>query len=214
MKKYFVAMSLVFLCLAVALVFPRSGSSYPMVNESGCRVCHDLGDFAIEGLHGTHTECFACHDGPTELGNVKSSACLACHPGRIPGSNAEQCDLIVYHEGNPDYMPSDASCLSMGCHNDDCEGVPVTTTTPAATTEPVTTCPSIEMYGQNSLEVTFLRAVRDNLLSQTAEGQELIKLYYQWSPVIVKAMEEDETFKQELKDMIDKLLPAIEKTVE
>ena len=79
---------------------------------------------------------------------------------------------------------------------------------------PATTCPSKEIYGEGSLEVTLLRAVRDNLLSQTPEGQELIKLYYQWSPVIVKAMEEDEALKQEFKDMIDKLLPVIEQTVE
>jgi hypothetical protein len=96
----------------------------------------------------------------------------------------------------------------MGCHSDDCDGVPVTTTAPA------TTCPSQEIYGEGSLELTLLRAVRDNLLSQTPEGQELIKLYYQWSPVILKAMEEDEGFKQALKDMIDKVLPVISKTVE
>jgi len=70
------------------------------------------------------------------------------------------------------------------------------------------------MYGEGSREVTLLRALRDNLLSQTSEGKELIKLYYQWSPVIVRAMETDEGFKKELKSMIDELLPLIEKAVE
>lgn len=208
MKKNFAAISLVFLYLALALVFPRLSASYTMVNESGCRECHDLGEFSLEGLHGVHLTCFVCHDGPVQLGNVNSSACLACHPGGVPGSNADKCDLIVAHEGNPNYMPSDASCLSMGCHSDDCDGVPITTTTPA------TTCPSTEIYGVGSLEVTTLRALRDNLLNKTPEGQELIKFYYQWSPVILRAMEEDKAFKQELKEMIDKLLPVIEKTVE
>jgi hypothetical protein len=96
----------------------------------------------------------------------------------------------------------------MGCHSDDCSGVPITTTKPASP------CPSKEIYGEGSLEVALLRAVRDKLLSQTPEGQELITLYYRWSPVLVKAMEEDETFKEEFKNIIDELLPLIEKTVE
>ena len=208
MRKGFAVISCICFCLAVAMAFPRLSASHPMVDESGCRECHDLGDFSLEGLHGMHLDCFACHDGPTQLGTVNSSACLACHPGSMPDTNAERCDLIVFHEGNPNYIPSGASCLSMGCHSVDCDGVPVTTTKPA------TTCPSIEIYGEGSLEVTLLRAVRDNLLSQTPEGQELIKLYYQWSPVMVKAMEEDEAFKEEFKNMIDKLLPMIEKAVE
>jgi hypothetical protein len=185
-----------------------------MVNESGCRACHSLGDFSLEGLHGTHLVCFSCHDGPTQLGTVNSAACLACHPGRIPGSDAEKCDLIVFHEGNPNYMPSDASCMSVDCHSDDCNGVPVTTSAPSTTTAPVTTCPAKEIYGEGSPEVTLLRALRDNLLSKSPEGQELIKLYYQWSFLILRAMEEDEEFKQELNDMIDELLPVIEEAVE
>ena len=214
MKKYFAVISCICLCLAAAMIFPRLSASHPMVNEAGCRECHDLGDFSVEGLHGVHLTCFVCHDGPVQLGNVNSSACLACHPGREPDRNADKCDLIVFHEGNPSYMSSGASCLSMGCHSEDCNGVPVTTSVPITTSTPATTCPSKEIYGEGSPEVILLRAVRDNLLSQTPEGQELIQLYYQWSPVILRAMEEDEAFKQELKDMIDELLPIIEKTVE
>ena len=52
------------------------------------------------------------------------------------------------------------------------------------------------------------------MLSQTPEGQEVIKLYYQWSPVIVKAMEEDEEFKAEVKEMIDGVLLVIRRDVE
>jgi cell wall-associated protease len=96
----------------------------------------------------------------------------------------------------------------MGCHFDDCNGVPTTTT------EPVTTCPSEEIYGEASLEVPLLRAFRDNLLSKTPEGQELIQLYYRWSPVIVKMIEKDESFKQEVKQMIDEVLPLIRELVE
>ena len=41
-------------------------------------------------------------------------------------------------------------------------------------------------------------------------GNELIKLYYQWSPVIVRAMEADEEFKEDVKDMVDELLGMVE----
>jgi len=37
------------------------------------------------------------------------------------------------------------------------------------------------------------------VLSTTTEGQEIIKLYYEWSPAIVTVMEEDEEFKEEVK---------------
>jgi len=70
-------------------------------------------------------------------------------------------------------------------------------------------CAAKEIYGKYSKEVEFLRQVRDNVLSQTEEGRELIRLYYQWSPVIVKAMEEDDEFKEEVKEMIDGILPLI-----
>ena len=201
MKKGFVVIYSICLCLAVAMAFPRLSAAHPLVDESGCRECHDLGDFSLEGLHGMHLDCFACHDGEVKRGTVHSSACLACHPGSMPDSDAERCDLIGFHEGNTGYIPSGASCLSMGCHIDECP-------------EPPTTCPSIEIYGEGSFEVTLLRALRDNLLSQTPEGQELIKLYYQWSPVMVQAMGEDEAFKEEFKNMIDLLLPMIEQAVE
>ena len=75
-------------------------------------------------------------------------------------------------------------------------------------------CPSMQIYGENSEEVQVLRNFRDDVLSQTPAGQELIKLYYQWSPMIVKAMEEDEEFKEEVKEMIDGVLPMIKGEVE
>ena len=206
MKKDFAVIIFFFLCVSIALVLPQISSSHPMVNADGCRVCHDLGDFSLEGLHGVHLNCFTCHDGAPELGTVNSSACLACHPQ--PEGDGETCDLVVFHEGNSNYQPAGATCLSMGCHGDDCSDVPITTSTPD------TTCPSTEIYGEGSSEVALLRAFRDNLLGQSPEGKELIKLYYQWSPVIVKAMGTDEGVKEELKNIIDELLPLIEQTVE
>ena len=70
-------------------------------------------------------------------------------------------------------------------------------------------CVAETIYGEESQKTQTLRFFRNNLLSQTPEGQELIKLYYQWSPVIVKAMEGDEEFKEEVKEMMDGVLSLI-----
>lgn len=74
-------------------------------------------------------------------------------------------------------------------------------------------CPVTQIYGNNSEKTQLLRYVRDNIFNKTLEGQEIIALYYHWSPIIVKAMEADEEFKQEIKDMIDKVLSIIKDVV-
>ena len=71
-------------------------------------------------------------------------------------------------------------------------------------------CPSKTIYGEHSDETEFLRQFRDNVLSKTPEGQEIIKLYYEWSPIIVKAMEADEEFKEEVRAMVDEILGMVE----
>jgi hypothetical protein len=71
-------------------------------------------------------------------------------------------------------------------------------------------CPSETIYSTDSAETQLLRSLRDNVLSQTHEGKELIKLYYQWSPAIVRAMEHDEEFKEDIKAMVDRVLGMIE----
>ena len=70
-------------------------------------------------------------------------------------------------------------------------------------------CPTEVIYGEYSKETELLRYLRDNILSQAPEGQEIIRLYYEWSPAIVKAMEGDEAFKDQVKDMIDGILILI-----
>jgi hypothetical protein len=46
-------------------------------------------------------------------------------------------------------------------------------------------------------------------LNQTLEGQELIRIYYQWSPAIIEVMVRDEGFKNEVRDIIEEVLPTI-----
>jgi hypothetical protein len=68
-------------------------------------------------------------------------------------------------------------------------------------------CPVVQLYGEGSEQVQLLRNFRDTVLRETLEGQQLMKLYYEWSPVVVKAMEADDEFKEGVKEMIDWILP-------
>ncbi len=70
------------------------------------------------------------------------------------------------------------------------------------------------VYGKDSETTQLLRYFRNNVLEKTSAGQEMINLYYEWSPAIVKAMEGDEEFKEEIKEMIDGILPLIRREVE
>ena len=74
---------------------------------------------------------------------------------------------------------------------------------------PKGTCTSIDLYGENSAEIQLLRHFRDTFLDTFQAGKELVKLYYQWSPHIFRAMESDEEFKQEVKDLVDEVLGLI-----
>lgn len=47
------------------------------------------------------------------------------------------------------------------------------------------------------------------MLSKTPVGQEIIRLYYAWGSTIIKAMEEDEEFKEDVKEMVDGVLELI-----
>jgi hypothetical protein len=218
MKKSFSVMFFVCLCLSIAVVFPRLSTSEEIVDETtSCLGCHVNGEAKhdVVVLHNTDHfidgQCANCHEGGDSNGPVRASACLACHPDENPGpgTNADKCDLMELHEGSLDYDPApDPSCFSStDCHLNQCNGASTTTTTTQATTsQDGGSCPSEEIYGEGSLEVTLLRGVRDNVLSQTPEGREIIKLYYQWSPVVTMAIRNDKAFKAEIKELLDGML--------
>ena len=75
-------------------------------------------------------------------------------------------------------------------------------------------CPIEQIYGFHSEEVALLRNFRDTLLSKTPAGQEMIKLYYGWSPAIAQVIGKDKEFKEEVKRMIDPIVLLIKKTLE
>jgi len=85
-----------------------------------------------------------------------------------------------------------------------------TTITAATTTAvPIADCSSEKIYGEHSEQTKHLRYFRDNVLSTTPEGQELIRLYYELSPTIVRMMEVDEEFKTQVKEIVDRVLLLI-----
>jgi len=88
--------------------------------------------------------------------------------------------------------------------------VPTTTSTAGpATTTTILPCPTKFLYGEYAEETVFLRCFRDDILSQTPEGQEIIRLYYELSPMIVKAMEEDGALREEVKEVIDEIIQIV-----
>jgi hypothetical protein len=89
-----------------------------------------------------------------------------------------------------------------------------TTTDSSSTTTVPGICPIELIHGEQSEKTELLRYIRDKVLSQTPQGQELIRLYYEWSPAIAKAMEADEEFKEEVKEMIDGVLEMMERGAE
>ncbi len=67
------------------------------------------------------------------------------------------------------------------------------------------------VYGDyNSKEVILLRSFRDNVLSKYVLGQIFIASYYLLSPMLVRALGENITFKKLVKTLLDKLVFKIE----
>jgi len=82
--------------------------------------------------------------------------------------------------------------------------IPTTTTT----TDQLP-CPAEKIYGEHSEEIELLRYFRDNVLCATPGGQEIIRLYYEWSTVIVKGMEEDEEFNASVKNITKLIISSL-----
>ena len=90
--------------------------------------------------------------------------------------------------------------------------ITTTTSTPSGTTSAPTTtlippfCLIEQLYGEQAEETELLRYVRDTILTTTDEGRELIRLYYQWSHMLAGILQEDETFREDVKTFIDEII--------
>jgi hypothetical protein len=68
--------------------------------------------------------------------------------------------------------------------------------------------------GKDLMAIKTIRNFRDKVLKKTPEGRALIKLYYLWSPIIVKALNQDDQFKEKVKGITYSVLPIIAQMVE
>jgi len=75
-------------------------------------------------------------------------------------------------------------------------------------------CAAEKIYGENSEQTDLLREYRDNVLSKTPEGQEVIKTYYKFSPTIVNLLENSPAMRKKAKVFMDSMLLGIRKKVE
>jgi len=90
-------------------------------------------------------------------------------------------------------------------------GSTTTTTASPSTTTTIQTppCPTESIYGEYSRETELLRHFRDEVLSNTPEGREMIKFYYALSPVVVSALEENPELREEVKGLIDGIVTIV-----
>ncbi len=76
----------------------------------------------------------------------------------------------------------------------------------STTTTTVPGCPVVILYGDAARETKTLRVFRDEALSTTPEGRQLVDLYYRLSPLIAQTLENDEEFKNKLRVLLDSLI--------
>jgi len=77
----------------------------------------------------------------------------------------------------------------------------------------VNQCPMEALYGEDSEEVKLLRAFRDNVLSKSQKGKQIMKLYYALSPAIAQWLEKNRDVQEKLKNTIDRMQPVIRAAV-
>ena len=94
--------------------------------------------------------------------------------------------------------------------------VTTSTTTISTTTTTIRSgpCAAEAIYGENSEETELLRKYRDNVLSKTTEGQEIIKIYFKFSPKATMLLEQRPLLKNRARTFFDGILPGIRKRVE
>jgi hypothetical protein len=211
---------------------------YPQLNDSGQVVWQDWGGTSLDIFYwdGSRVIQITDNDGDDRLPKINNNGQIVWE-GTVSttdwdyeifhwdGSHVTQITDNDYHDTNLQINNSDQIVwqgevrgyeiffaqqgTDNGSTTTTAEISSTTTAVDSSTTTTTCICPLLCTYGRDSEEVALLRYLRDSVLNQTPEGQELIKLYYQWSPAVVKAMEADEAFKEEVKGVIDGILVLI-----
>lgn len=74
-------------------------------------------------------------------------------------------------------------------------------------------CAVEAIYGEISGETELLKEYRDNVLSKTPEGRDIIENYYKFSPMLTRLLEQMPLLKYRAKTFIDGMLPGIRNKV-
>lgn len=72
-------------------------------------------------------------------------------------------------------------------------------------------CPFEVVLADDEKGLYTLRKLRDDVLSKTKEGKTIVELYYKFSPVAVRVVENNPALKAKLKETIETTIPLIEK---
>lgn len=75
-------------------------------------------------------------------------------------------------------------------------------------------CFLLRLYGEGSDEIALFRKFRNHFINRGLEGEEIIKFYYKWSPLLVKVIEEDEEIEKQLREVADTILFLVEEKIE
>ena len=74
-------------------------------------------------------------------------------------------------------------------------------------------CPSERVLGEDDPRLEILRQFRDEVLARTETGRKLIDLYYQNEEEMTQILEEHPAFQKTAKDLLELIIPVIEKMV-
>ena len=67
-------------------------------------------------------------------------------------------------------------------------------------------CFLLRLFGETSEEVEVFRKFRNHFIDSGPEGKAIITFYYKWSPLLVKAIEEDKELEEQLREVVDTIL--------
>jgi len=172
--------------LALALTF----FAYENVNgdSPNCQDCHSSEFSGTSSWHTDHLvhasgSCAKCHTGVPGSSEVPTQKCGDCHSG-------QPCDFVNNHEA-----PEKTTCLT--CHTE-CVVGPIP-------------CAAESALGPYDPRLDTFRTYRDEVLAKSANGKKLISLYYRSSEDIAKLFEKNPALKQSARELLEAILPAVEK---